>query len=128
MKMKKITFQGWKNCIELTNGDFRIVVTTEIGPRIVGAFLGKGANLLYLDKITVTKRIIPNGIYRTVDGHGREVFLTMERMVPDYTYRTVDGHGRYRVASFIVEQVWSESDRPFVDHQREGDATYPFRQ
>ena len=41
MKMKKITFQGWKNCIELTNGDFRIVVTTEIGPRIVGAFLGK---------------------------------------------------------------------------------------
>ena len=50
MKMKKITFQGWKNCIELTNGDFRIVVTTEIGPRIVGAFLGKGENLLYLDK------------------------------------------------------------------------------
>ena len=51
MKMKKITFQGWKNCIELTNGEFRIVVTTEIGPRIVGAFLGpKGANLLYLDK------------------------------------------------------------------------------
>ena len=50
MKIKKITFQGWKNCIELTHGDFRIVVTTEIGPRIVGAFLGKGDNLLYLDK------------------------------------------------------------------------------
>ena len=51
MKIKKITFQGWKNCIELTNGDFRIVVTTEVGPRIVGAFLGpKGENLLYLDK------------------------------------------------------------------------------
>ena len=51
MKIKKITFQGWKNCIELTNGNFRIVVTTEVGPRIVGAFLGpKGDNLLYLDK------------------------------------------------------------------------------
>ena len=50
MKIKKITFQGWKNCIELTNGEFRIVVTTEVGPRIVGAFLGKGENLLYLDK------------------------------------------------------------------------------
>lgn len=50
MKMKKITFQGWKNCIELTHGDFRLVVTTEVGPRIVGAFLGKGENLLYLDK------------------------------------------------------------------------------
>ena len=51
MKIKKIAFQGWKNCIELTHGDFRIVVTTEVGPRIVGAFLGpKGENLLYLDK------------------------------------------------------------------------------
>ena len=50
MKIKKIAFQGWKNCMEITNGDFRIVVTTEIGPRIVGAFLGKSANLLYLDK------------------------------------------------------------------------------
>jgi len=51
MKLKKITFQGWKNCIELTHGEFRIVVTTEVGPRIVGAFLGpKGENLLYLDK------------------------------------------------------------------------------
>ena len=51
MKIKKITFQGWKNCIELTHGDFRLVVTTEVGPRIVGAFLGpKGENLLYLDK------------------------------------------------------------------------------
>ena len=50
MKIKKITFQGWKNCIELTHGEFRIVVTTEVGPRIVGAFLGKGENLLYLDK------------------------------------------------------------------------------
>ena len=51
MKIKKITFQGWKNCIELNHGDFRIVVTTEIGPRIVGAFLGKGENLLYLEAI-----------------------------------------------------------------------------
>ena len=51
MKIKKITFQGWKNCIELTHGEFRLVVTTEVGPRIVGAFLGKkGENLLYLDK------------------------------------------------------------------------------
>jgi len=51
MKIKTITFQRWKNCIELTNGEFRIVVTTEVGPRIVGAFLGpKGTNLLYLDK------------------------------------------------------------------------------
>lgn len=49
MKIKKISFLGWKNCIELTNGDFRLVVTTQIGPRIVGAFLGKSQNLLYVE-------------------------------------------------------------------------------
>jgi hypothetical protein len=44
--MKKIEFMGWKNCIELRSGKFRIVVTTEVGPRIIGAFVGKGANMV----------------------------------------------------------------------------------
>ena len=44
--MKKSEFMGWKNCIELQSGKFRIVVTTEVGPRIIGAFVGKGANMM----------------------------------------------------------------------------------
>ncbi|HCE42188.1 MAG TPA: hypothetical protein DET40_01400 [Lentisphaeria bacterium] len=44
--MKKIEFQGWKNCVELQSGKFRIVVTTEVGPRIIGAFVGKGENMM----------------------------------------------------------------------------------
>jgi hypothetical protein len=44
--MKKIEFMGWKNCVELQSGKFRIVVTTEVGPRVIGAFVGKGANMM----------------------------------------------------------------------------------
>ena len=30
MKIEKITFCGWKNCIEITNRKFRLVATTEV--------------------------------------------------------------------------------------------------
>ena len=48
-KAKKITFEGWKNCIEITNGKFRVIVSTEIGPRVIGAFYGKSKNLFHVD-------------------------------------------------------------------------------
>ncbi|MBO7146339.1 MAG: hypothetical protein J6W81_01165 [Lentisphaeria bacterium] len=47
--MKKITFEGWKNCVEMVSGDFRIVITTEIGPRVIGGFVGDSANIFNVD-------------------------------------------------------------------------------
>ena len=47
--MKKVTFEGWKNCIEMTSGDFRIIITTEIGPRVMGGFVGDSANIFNVD-------------------------------------------------------------------------------
>ncbi|GAG60156.1 unnamed protein product [marine sediment metagenome] len=32
---EKYNFGGWKNCIRMTNGEVEIVVTTDVGPRIV---------------------------------------------------------------------------------------------
>ncbi|MBC8388198.1 MAG: hypothetical protein ISS14_04110 [Actinobacteria bacterium] len=32
---EKYKFGGWKNCIRMTNGEVEIVVTTDVGPRIV---------------------------------------------------------------------------------------------
>ena len=48
-KAKKITFEGWKNCIEISSGKFRVIVSTEIGPRVIGAFYGKSKNLFHVD-------------------------------------------------------------------------------
>ena len=43
--MKTTTVDIHKNCIELTNGNFRIAVTTEVGPRIIGGWIGKSDNI-----------------------------------------------------------------------------------
>ena len=47
--MKKVTFEGWKNCVELTSGDFRLIVATGIGPRVMGGFIGDSRNIFYVD-------------------------------------------------------------------------------
>lgn len=47
LKMKKVAFEGWKNCIEITSGNFRIIVTTDVGPRIIGGFVGKNPNNIF---------------------------------------------------------------------------------
>lgn len=49
MKLKKVTFEGWKNCIEIKNGNFKLIVTTEIGPRIISASYGDSGNLFMVD-------------------------------------------------------------------------------
>lgn len=42
-------FEGWQNCVRLSNGVIEIIATTSVGPRIVGAgFVGQ-KNMLYLD-------------------------------------------------------------------------------
>lgn len=50
--MKTVQFKGWKKCIELKSGKFKLIVTTEIGPRIIGAFLGDSDNLVYVAQET----------------------------------------------------------------------------
>ncbi len=54
--MKTVSFQGWKNCVELVSGDFRVIVTTEIGPRVVGGFVGKSQNLFCVVPETAGKK------------------------------------------------------------------------
>ena len=39
---------GWKNCIEISSGKLKLIVATEIGPRIVGAFFDGSDNLFHI--------------------------------------------------------------------------------
>ena len=52
MNVKKISFEGWSNCVELKNGNFRLIVTTDVGPRIIGAFLDNSPNMMFVDPKT----------------------------------------------------------------------------
>jgi hypothetical protein len=53
--MKKTAFEGWKNCVEMQSGDFKIIVTTDVGPRIIGGFLKKSGNLFCVKPETAGK-------------------------------------------------------------------------
>ena len=44
--MEKVAWHNLPNCLKLTNGDARLIVTTDIGPRIVHYALAKGENIL----------------------------------------------------------------------------------
>ena len=56
MKIEKVNFCGWKNCVQITSGDFRLIATTEVGPRIIGAFFGDSENLFFVDPETAGKK------------------------------------------------------------------------
>lgn len=54
--MKKVAFGEWENCYELTSGDFRIIVTTDVGPRIIAGYHGKSPfNIFYVDQSLLGK-------------------------------------------------------------------------
>ncbi len=45
VKVEKVTWQGWSNCYRVTNGTVELIVTSDVGPRIMRyAFVG-GQNL-----------------------------------------------------------------------------------
>jgi hypothetical protein len=48
--MKKVAFKGWKNCVELVSGDFKIIVTTDVGPRFIAGFAGKNKHNIFCVK------------------------------------------------------------------------------
>lgn len=52
--MEKITYQGWNNCIRLSNGLIELIITADVGPRVIRfGFLG-GQNEFDEDFLGVT--------------------------------------------------------------------------
>lgn len=47
--LTKVPYAGWPNCYRLTNGRIELVVTADVGPRIIRLGFVKGQNLFYED-------------------------------------------------------------------------------
>ena len=45
MQTETITYNGWEDCVRLTNGEIELIVTTQIGPRIIHCGFCGGKNL-----------------------------------------------------------------------------------
>lgn len=46
-----INFEGWPNCIKLSNGKVELIVTTDIGPRIIYFGFINGQNIFYVSPV-----------------------------------------------------------------------------
>ena len=46
--MEIIEFEGWPNCIRLSNGEIELIVTTDVGPRIIRCGFIRGRNLFHV--------------------------------------------------------------------------------
>lgn len=44
-----ISFGGWDHCVRIRNSEIELIITTDIGPRILYCGFRKGENLLYID-------------------------------------------------------------------------------
>ena len=56
LTMEKVSYAGWPNCIKLSNGQIELIVTTDVGPRIMRFGFVGGQNLLneYKDQVGKT--------------------------------------------------------------------------
>ncbi len=47
VQMEKVPYGGWNNCIKLTNGSIELIVTTDVGPRVIRVGFVGGPNLFH---------------------------------------------------------------------------------
>jgi hypothetical protein len=66
-ELEKITYLGLPNCLRLSNGTAEVVVTTDVGPRVLGYAFAGGENILgeHPDAAVETEW----GVFRPYGGH-----------------------------------------------------------
>jgi hypothetical protein len=45
--MEKVKYGGWDNCVRLSNGEIELIVTTDVGPRVIRCGFINGQNLFH---------------------------------------------------------------------------------
>ena len=79
-KAEKITYSDLTNCIRLTNGEIEIIVTTEVGPRILHYSFVGGENVLGLHPQAELETAL--GVFKPYGGH--RLWIAPENMPNSY--------------------------------------------
>lgn len=80
VKIEKTAFSGWPNCYRISNGEAELIVTSDIGPRIMFYGFRGGQNFLWVQKETAGKSGEPAWVARG----GHRIWIAPED--PKYTY------------------------------------------
>lgn len=80
VKIEKTSFSGWPNCYRISNGEAELIVTSDIGPRIMFYGFRGGQNFLWVQKEAAGKSGEPEWVARG----GHRIWIAPED--PKYTY------------------------------------------
>lgn len=78
--MEKIRYSDIPDCLRLTNGEIEVIVTTEVGPRIIGYSLVGGENILGLHPQAKVETEL--GTWKPIGGH--RLWIAPETMPDSY--------------------------------------------
>ncbi len=53
LNVERVAYQGWPNCYRLSNGEIELIVTTDVGPRVIRCGFVGGPNEFYEDPATL---------------------------------------------------------------------------
>lgn len=80
VKIEKTAWQGWANCYRITNGEVELIVTSDIGPRVMRYGFVGGQNFLWEEKANLGKSGEPKWVARG----GHRIWVGPEDV--NYTY------------------------------------------
>lgn len=67
MQIEKVTWGGWPNCYRLSDAHVELIVTADVGPRILYAGIVGGDNLLYVNEAALGQ--VGGDMWRMYGGH-----------------------------------------------------------
>lgn len=67
VKIERVPFEGWNNCLKISNGIMEVIAATEIGIRILGVNLVGKENMIYL--VDAEKGLKGGNKHRFYGGH-----------------------------------------------------------
>jgi len=96
VRVEKTAFNGWPNCYRVTNGEIELIITSDIGPRIMRLGFPGGPNFFFEEPGTQGKSGEPAWVKRG----GHRVWIAPED--PKYSYVPDNSPVDVKVASGVV--------------------------
>jgi hypothetical protein len=105
VKIEKVAYQGWPNCYRVSNGEIELIVTSDIGPRIIRLGFVKGQNFFKEFKEMMGK----SGEKQWMIRGGHRLWAAPEDSVKTYALDNspikIDIKGDVLIAAQPVEQL-----------------------
>jgi len=109
VRVEKTAYQGWPNCYRVTNGEIELIVTSDIGPRIMRLGFPAGQNFFFEEPSSLGKSGEPAWVKRG----GHRVWIAPED--PKYSYGPDNSPIDVKVQGGVVIAIARELGIPVTE-------------